>query len=222
MSIQPSDDVVLTSPLPRMVGREQELKRLQTHLLSRGESHFLYYWADGGLGKTRLLEELRQMVKEAGPGFYSTRIIDLYQTDTHSTSDVERAIIDGLDPEHKYFVHYRQERAKYELLRERGTDPGVLEQRREKLSHLFIEGCREMALEARKLVICFDTVELLQYESSVVEEIAGLETVDTRIKPWPAQKPGKTGQCVGRFCRTPQAAGSGVNRSTSRLDWWQT
>ena len=45
-----------------------------------------------------------------------------------------------------------------------------------------------MASDARKLVMCFDTVELLQYESSIIEEKAGLDTADTRIKPWLLEK----------------------------------
>ena len=173
----------LTSRI-RVVGREAELERLSKCLSARGENHFIYYWARGGLGKTRLLEALQEMVEEAGPGFCSTGIIDLYHTDTHSTSDLERAIVEGLDPGHKYFARYRQERERYELLRERGTDPRALEQRRGELSRIFVEECRTMSVDARKLVICFDTVELLQYESSRVEEMAGLETVDARIKPW--------------------------------------
>ncbi|HDQ72380.1 MAG TPA: ATP-binding protein [Chloroflexi bacterium] len=167
-----------------MVGRDREIDRLRTYLHARGERRFVYYWARGGLGKTRLLEELQDLVDEAGPGYHSTPIIDLYHTDTHSTSDVERAVVNGLDPEEHYFAPYRCERTRYELLRERGSDPSVLETHRKRLGELFVQGCRDMALDARKLVICFDTVELLQYESSTVEEIAGLDTADTRLKPW--------------------------------------
>ncbi len=174
----------LSKRTPRMVGREQEVARLSEYLYAGSQRHFLYYWGHGGLGKTRLLEELQAMVEEAGPDFCFSGIIDLYHTDTHSTSAVERAIVEGLDPKEKYFARYRQERQRFVLLRERGTDPGVLERHRESLSQLFVQGCREMALESRKLVICFDTVELLQYESSIVEETAGLDTVDTRLKPW--------------------------------------
>jgi hypothetical protein len=194
----------LTVRTPEMVGREGEMERLRKCLRARGENHFLYYWAHGGLGKTRLLEELQRMVEEAGPGFCSTGIIDLYHTDTHSTSDVERAIVEGLDPEHKYFARYRQERKRYELLRERGTDPGVLEQRREELSQIFIGECREMSVDTRKLVICFDTVELLQYESSVVEETAGLDAVDTRIKPWLLDKLAQVANVLVVFAGRPK------------------
>ena len=91
----------LTKRTPRIVGREEELERLRQCLHARGERHFVYYWADGGLGKTRLLEELLRMVEDAGPGFYRTDIIDLFHTDTHSTSDVERAILDFCRQEYR-------------------------------------------------------------------------------------------------------------------------
>lgn len=172
-----------------LIGRERELDDLRTYLHAPGgERHFVYFWARGGLGKTRLLEELERIVDEAGPRYYFSGIIDLYHTDTHSTSDLERTIVEGLDPQKRYFTKYRNERKIYTLLRERGTDPIILEARRKRLGALFVEGCNEMALRASKLVICFDTIELLQYESSIVEEKAGLNTADTRVKPWLLEK----------------------------------
>jgi len=172
-----------------LIGREKEIEQLRTYLHAPGsERHYVYYWARGGLGKTRLLEELERMVIEAGPRYYFSTIIDLYHTDAHSTSDLERIIVEGLDPQEHYFATYRQERKAYELLRERGTDPGILEERRQKLGNLFIDGCKEMASNANKLIIAFDTIELLQYESSIVEEKAGLDIADTRVKPWLLEK----------------------------------
>ncbi len=167
-----------------MVGRDQEIERLLSHLRARKARRFVYYWARGGLGKTRLLEELLDRVQAEGPGYYSTGIIDLYHTDTHSNSDVERAIVDGLDPEGRWFLEYRRERKAYLKLRELGADSERLEERRVRLSDRFVAEFNQMADEAHKLVLLFDTVELLQYESSLVEEQAGLDTVDTRLKPW--------------------------------------
>ena len=188
-----------------LIGREQELVHLEAFLRAPGsERHFVYYWAYGGLGKTRLLEELQRIVKKAGPRFYFSGIIDLYHTDTHTTSDLERIIVEGLDPQQQYFVDYRQERKIYTLLRERGTDPGILEERRKKLGDLFVEGCKEMALKASKLVICFDTIELLQYESSVVEEKAGLDTADTRVKPWLLDKLAQLSNVLVVFAGRPK------------------
>jgi hypothetical protein len=167
-----------------MVGRQAEIDRLMSYLQARKARRFVYYWAHGGLGKTRLLEELLARVAAKGPRYYTSGIIDLYHTDTHGTSDVERAIVEGVDPNGHYFSSYRSERQRYLRLREMGADSGLLEQRRASLSDLFVDEFNRMADEAEKTVLVFDTVELLQYESSLVEERAGLDTVDTRLKPW--------------------------------------
>jgi hypothetical protein len=146
--------------------------------------HFVYYWAHGGLGKTRLLEELPERVRREGAGYYSSGIIDLYHTDTHGTSDVERAIGERLDPGGRWFKEYGAERQRYLKLREMGADSQLLEKRRARLSELFVSEFNQMADDSHKLVLVFDTVELLQYESSLVEERVGLDTVDSRLKPW--------------------------------------
>ena len=208
----------LSEKTSHMVGRKEEIKRLRDCLRARGDRHYIYYWAQGGLGKTRLLDELQQLVVEAGPGFFSTGIIDLYHTDVHSSLDVEKAIVDGLDSERSYFPTWRRERSVYERLLERGSDPGVQEKHREALSQVFVKECRDMALEARKLVICFDTIELLQYESSVVEEKAGLGAVDTRLRSWLLGKLPQLANVLVVFCGRPKERASGKGRDhQSRL-----
>ena len=37
------------------------------------------------------------MVQEAGAGFYTCGIVDLYHTDLHSYADIERAIVRGFE-----------------------------------------------------------------------------------------------------------------------------
>ncbi len=188
-----------------LIGREKEIKLLEKYLLAPGSGRrYIYFWAHGGLGKTRLLEELEQMVEKAGARFYFSGNIDLYHTDMHSTSDLEKVIMEGLDRKKKYFIDYRQERQNYELLRERGADPGVLEERRQKLGELFVKGCNDMAVDAARLVICFDTIELLQYESSTVEEKAGLDIADTRVKPWLLDKLAQLRNVVVVFAGRPK------------------
>lgn len=167
--------------VPRIIGRDEEIELIKKYLKTGG-NQFLYFWAQGGLGKTRLLEEVQRIVVEAGPGYYFSGILDLYHSDMHSNSDIEGANIASLDPDNKFFRTYREKRNVFELLRERGTEPQTLEARRRELRDFFVEEERELASKAYKVIICFDTVELLQYESSVVEELAG--AVDTRVKTW--------------------------------------
>lgn len=167
-----------------LVGRKAELDALKRKLFSRGDSHMVYFKALGGIGKTRILQELVEVVDQAGAGYKDTGIIDLYHTDNHSTSDLERVIVERMDPHRKYFREYRVQRKRYTDARELGSSPESLEPMREELARTFIKEWAQLANEHRKLVIILDTIELLQYESSIVEEKAGLDTLDARIKPW--------------------------------------
>ena len=174
----------LTQRTTEIIGRRSELRLLKERLYSPKGEDYVYIWGDGGSGKTRLLEALQRMVKEAGAEFVTSGIIDLYHTDTHSNSDVERLIVEGLDPGGRHFARYRDARYLFERMRERGAFPAQLEERRKELSHLFVDDCVKLAAHVRKIVICFDTVELLQYESSIIEEKAGLAATDTLLKTW--------------------------------------
>jgi tetratricopeptide (TPR) repeat protein len=187
----------------------QELQRITDCLYTRGEKNVFYIVAAGGVGKTRILQEIDKRVTAAGEGFYSSGIIDLYHTDTHSTSEVERAIVHALDPLGNEFKKYRNQRRLYELARDRGSDPSTLEKQRALLSALFVEEFRQMALDAKKLVLLFDTLELLQFESSVVEEQAGLRMVDTLLRSWILDKLPKLGNVLIVFAGRPKEHSAG-------------
>lgn len=183
MNTKKKTETVLGEKIP-LVGRTKELDNLKKKLFSRGDSHAVYFVASGGVGKTRILLELVEMVNQAGAGYLSTGIVDLYHTDNHSPSDLERILVERLDPENKYFPRYRDQRKEYTLLRELGAGTDTLERMRAQLAQIFKEEWGRLANEQRKLVIIFDTIELLQYESSKVEEYAGLDSINARIKPW--------------------------------------
>lgn len=197
----------LTSRTPEFIGRQEILERIRKYLFARGERHYLYIYAEGGLGKTRILQKVQEMVREAGPGFAATEIIDLYHTQMHSTSEIERAIINGLDPQKQVFKRYREERASYERLRERGGNPELLESKRKGLSEIFVEECRRYSEDVKKIVILFDTIELLQSETSQVEEIAGIETMDARVRPWLLKKLSDMRNVLVIFAGRPQRRG---------------
>ncbi|UCG70644.1 MAG: ATP-binding protein, partial [Thermoplasmata archaeon] len=53
---------------PKMVGREKELNKLQTFLdkAASGEGNTIFISGEAGIGKTRLVEELKQVAQERG------------------------------------------------------------------------------------------------------------------------------------------------------------
>ncbi len=75
-------------------------------------------------------------------------------------------------------------------------------------------------MRARKLVLCFDTIELLQDESSTVEELADLGLMGTRLKPWLLEKLGKLGNVLVVFSGRPRRpiAGDQTDRQARLVD----
>jgi hypothetical protein len=185
-----SDTTPLFSERLALIGRKNETNYFTHCLQHYNASDFFYIVSPGGMGKTRLLEEFRGIVKKqasANPEkkYRVTRILDLYLTHTHSTSEIERQIIEDLAYEPTFFVEYHKRREQYQKWREMGADPEVLETRREELSQTFVKEWNDISRKHfLKLVILIDTIELLQFENSIVEDKAGLEQVDARVKPW--------------------------------------
>src|SRR5436853_2892156 len=96
--------------IPQIVGREKHIDAIRAAIAdSSGNSYVLYFVGPGGVGKTRLLEEVAAIQKEwTGTRFRSTGIIDLYYADYHSPGGLRQAIADGLDPGNRAFREYRR------------------------------------------------------------------------------------------------------------------
>src|SRR5262249_40615869 len=122
-----------------LVNRERELRAVRAALVDAPHTRILYLCGPGGVGKTRLLEESRRLVREteAPSTLCWSGILDLYHIDLHSVSALQNALIQGLDPGEQYFQRYRSARARFESLRTAGTVDHVLDLHREELEDLF-------------------------------------------------------------------------------------
>src|SRR6185503_13331920 len=92
----------------RIIGRHEYVQAIRTAIADRsGRSYVLYFSGVGGVGKTRLLEEVAVLhTTWTGIPFRHTSIIDLYHADYHSPGALRQAIINGLDPGNDYFPLY--------------------------------------------------------------------------------------------------------------------
>jgi tetratricopeptide (TPR) repeat protein len=180
-----TDEDLFAPRASRMIGRDEYIKAIRAAIADTGgRSHVLYFFGPGGIGKTRLLEELAAIRETwTGAPFRCTGIIDLYHADYHSPGGLRMAIADGLDPDNTYFQHYRALRDEFEGRRQEGASSRELEDLRGQFDTIFQE---EYALLAgqQRLVLRFDTLELLQYESDLVQQICQVQDADTAIKTW--------------------------------------
>lgn len=168
-----------------IIGREDILDNINKAISDKsGQSHVLYLEGPGGMGKTRILQEVGNIQKQiTGKKFLWSGIIDLYHEENHSPENLQKAIAQGLDTNNKYFVKFHKLRKELQEKQQQGFSGPILEKLRRDVNEQFLAEYNALAAKQR-LVLCFDTVELIQYESDVVQHICQVEDEDTVIKNW--------------------------------------
>ena len=173
------------APQVRLVGRSDQISAIQDALTdTTGRTHLLYIIGPGGIGKTRLLEEAARLLSAAT--VRHNGIIDLYHSKYHSADGIEETITTSLDPNQEYFLDYRERRSTFEKRRATGMPPEVLQKEQEALTLAFIQDYNQMTRSQRSL-LCFDTMELIQYESDPVQQICQLVQEVSEVRNWLAR-----------------------------------
>ncbi len=159
---------------PEIIGRGRERKAIR-EAIEDDRTRILYLRGRGGIGKTRLLEEVSAIAEESAnkEDCLWGDIIDLYDTANHSGDGLEAAIIRGLDPKEKRFANYRERRKEFVEGRV-SASPERLEELRKKKDEAFLADYNKLSKHKRP-ILCFDTLELIQYERDPVQSICGIE-----------------------------------------------
>ena len=169
----------------RIIGREDFLDAIRNAITDKaGQSCVLYFVGPGGIGKTRLLEEVANIQREfKGKPFLWSGIIDLYHEENHSPDTLKEAIVRGVDPKKRHFQKFWKCRELMKEKRRQGIVGPEFEKIRKQLNDQFLEEYKILASQ-RRLVLCFDTMELIQYESDIVQKICQVEDEDAVVKNW--------------------------------------
>lgn len=157
----------------RLVNRKKEIDAVGAALAATDDKPRIFYFPGGpGVGKSRLLREARKKFENqyTFAGFY-----DFDDTELHSNSVLERRIRHTLakavgvngDPDENQFKTFRDKRKEFIQERRSGVSESKLEELRQELAELFVQGINEISAQ-KKLLFCFDTVETLQREGDTV------------------------------------------------------
>lgn len=181
---------------PELVGRGKILDIIGNAIKEKKEqAQVIYITAKGGMGKTRLLEEV---VKRWGSKDVSkskkkakllivNHLIDLYHTHTHSEEGLIAEIVEALDPEGNLFVKYVEKRMELTHMKfERGETQPIQGLRREMIETFLME-LNELGKQYTKIVIVFDTAEVLTYETDRVQQALGLADQPIGVARWLTQ-----------------------------------
>jgi len=167
----------------KLIGRKRECEMLQTAIEADGELRVVYVTAPAGVGKTRLLAEVPRL-REQCANVEQTKILpllDFYFTDVQSNSSLEERILSRLD--RGPFATYLERRDEFERRRKDGWFESGIEEQRAELAELFIQGFNEFTKNTR-VILRFDTLELVQYEPDEVQKVFGLEERGIEVRSW--------------------------------------
>lgn len=191
----------------KFVDRQPELDAIEAVLKEEHDLRVLYFSGSGGVGKTRLLQEVENLVREirTTPPLRWTSIIDLYHSDFHSVSGLRTALLQRLDPNEEHFSQYRDARKQYERRRHAGVSRRALQVERDRLEELFLTEYNTFARSYRP-VIAFDTLESLSYESDLIQELCQLEDTLVAAGEWILQQAKALENTVLLLAGRPQPA----------------
>ena len=156
-----------------LVNRVSELKAIRRALGTKNSTRVLYFYGPGGAGKTRLLEEARNIAQSASSLRWAG-IFDFYHTDLHNILRLDSAIIENLDPDSQYFAAYRKAKEAFENNRREGVFSSssdiAFRAEIEHIHQLFVKEFNQYTSKYRA-VLAFDTLENISEEQDLVQRI---------------------------------------------------
>ena len=167
----------------KLIGRQRECEMLRAAIEADGELRVVYVTAPAGVGKTRLLAEVSHLRGQCSnvEGTKILPLLDFYFTDVQSNSQLEERILSQLGRTH--FSAYLEQREKFEKRRQNGWFESGLEGQRTELAGLFVQGFNGFTQNTR-VILRFDTLELVQYEPDEVQEVFGLPERGVEVRSW--------------------------------------
>ncbi|MGH7595626.1 MAG: tetratricopeptide repeat protein [bacterium] len=141
------------------VGRKRELEQINRVLLG-GQPHWIIQiQGDGGIGKTRLLEFLRDRAREkAGTeALLCTDLIDFQQASNRTEFGLLAEIARQLGEVH--FPHFKEEREILKEILTASPDASLYREAVRRVAIAFFDDCKLLLKNGRRMFLLFDTCE---------------------------------------------------------------
>jgi tetratricopeptide (TPR) repeat protein len=190
-----------------LIGRETEKQLIDTAMHQKGKLRVVYLRGSGGIGKSSLLAHVAAHFTSAPRSdFVYSGIIDLYDHDSYSSTGLEKIILNGLKTdlermrqgdlprpqmytiENLLSMLNDYQRRSNELREKQLALPGhgqgaVVEKLRVALSQQFLRTFSAIEQNFR-VVLCFDTIELLEHQVDNAQLKLGLESENITGRNW--------------------------------------
>lgn len=151
------------------VDREKELAIIEKAISDTGNLRIVNINGDGGIGKTSILREIKELYHE-DTNLLVSEIIDFFDIATNTYRGFLNEVVRKL-PEHckRQFEDYEKSRDKADEIEHAGITGAILEEERAKASKSFQE-CYNKLADNKRIVLLIDTFEVVQ--DTLGEDIA--------------------------------------------------
>ena len=158
-----------------LVNRKAEMALIHDAIVGK-ERRIVYFKGAGGIGKTRLLEEVLN-ARGSYPLLRCSDLIDLFHEQFHTPDNIQLFIADKIDPQNYFFQQYRIYRKDLLSNEEKGVERDKLKELAKKRDAQFLTDYRAVVeIGLGRVLLLFDTTEQIQRESETVRELLGAET----------------------------------------------
>jgi len=164
------------------INRKREMDWIKDAIRDHSKSYILYISGKGGVGKTRLLQELgKQVSKEYQDVVVASDLIDLFHAVNRTDYGIAHQIARVLDPDRKYFVNFYRERERYLESRVFGkpVEPGAM-------LEALLSDWRDLA-KSKRIILFLDTAERFFYQDPAAVKM-GLEKTYLAGQGWIIEK----------------------------------
>lgn len=152
-------NLIEPTPSKRLfVGRAQELALFDQALQQEHPQWIIHILGSGGIGKTRLLERMRERARAQYPDtiLVTEEVVDFYKTANHTPLGLLNDIAHQLGPEH--FQAFIEEARQFRRLLAEEPDVAERHETEERVIEVFF-GEYDCLVAQRSLVLLFDTCE---------------------------------------------------------------
>lgn len=155
------------------IGRETEMALIRS-LLEDPATQICCIYAPGGIGKSRLLQEIYQLARAQLPATHlALPVIDFDDYALHLPENLRRRILQALDPA-KFEPYFRRE-LDYRKMQRANFSLERLDEEASQVRQIFIDLVNQF-MTNRRLVLCFDTTDKLIPDESVWADLKFLLT----------------------------------------------
>jgi len=171
----------MTTEFPFFVNRQKELEVIRQAIAEVGERQVVLVHGPGGIGKTRLLEKIREEYISA-PSLVISEVLDLYEPGLRVPVRWEHRVAQQIE-EGRSFADFWAEYRELLELESRGIGAETLARARDRVDEAFIQEFNCTAVEKR-IVLLLDTLEDAQEVGALWPHLLDLMMVRLNNVVW--------------------------------------